>query len=116
MEALVSGTNNGVFHWGQKLSIKRKIEGLRSSYKLLIGKGDWETRERGFESGLSGGSRGNIVQVGEKEALEACLEVRGGKLFNLWIGLLGQLLREILQRLLTIYSEFCGKFGTLKVL
>ena len=116
MEALVSGTNNGVFHWGQKLSIKRKIEGLRSSYKLLIGKGDRETRERGFESGLSGGLRGNIFQVGEKEALEACLEVRGGKLFNLWIGLLGQLLREILQRLLTIYSEFCGKFGTLKVL
>ena len=83
MEALVSGTNNGVFHWGQKLSIKRKIEGLRSSYKLLMGKGDWETGERGFESGLSGGLRGNIVQVGEKEALEACLEVRGGKIIQL---------------------------------
>ena len=35
MDALVSRTNNGVFHWGQKLSIKKKIEGLRSSYKLL---------------------------------------------------------------------------------
>ena len=72
MEALVSGTNNGVFHWGQKLSIKKKIEGLRSSYKLLgkeIGRQFGECRRPLL---------GKEIGRQEKEVLRVgCEEVRG---------------------------------------